>query len=220
MFDYVFYWPMVWARMPLLLEGAALTIQITALSMLLGTVIAMPMALVDRSRTSTLGMLVSSWVEITRNTPALFQVYMVYFGLGAVGIFLDSYPALLLAITFNNVGYLTEIFRGGLRAVPTQQRDAARSLGMSAIQAHVYVVFPQLFRIVFKPFTNQLTWAMLNTSLGMVIGLRELTGAAWYAQSVSFRTFEFFIVTAAMYYAIFKFIELGTRLIAHRLFRS
>jgi ABC-type amino acid transport system permease subunit len=54
----------------------------------------------------------------------------------------------------------------------------------------------------------------------MVIGLRELTGAAWYAQSLSFRTFEFFIVTAAMYYAIFKIIEIGTRLTARKLFRS
>jgi polar amino acid transport system permease protein len=220
MFGYVFYWSIVWAKLPLLLEGAALTIQITALSVLLATVIAMPMALVDRSTKSPLGILVGAWVEVARNTPTLFQVYMVYFGLGAIGIHVDSYPALLSAITFNNVGYLTEIFRGGLRAVPPQQRDSARSLGMSATQAHVYVVFPQLFRVVFKPFSNQVTWAMLNTSLGMVIGLRELTGAAQYAQSLSFRTFEFFIVTAAIYYVIFKLIELSTRTIARRLFRS
>ena len=145
---------------------------------------------------------------------------MMYFGLGALDIDIDSYPALLMAITFNNVGYLTEIFRGGLRAVPPQQRDAARSLGMTATQAILHVIFPQLFRVTFKPFSNQVTWAMLNTSLGMVIGLRELTGAAQYAQSLSFRTFEFFLVTAVIYYVIFKAIEIGTRLLARRLFRS
>ena len=91
---------------------------------------------------------------------------------------------------------------------------------MSASQAYLHVVFPQVFKVVFYPFTNQVTWAMLNTSLGMVIGLQELTGAAQYAQSQSFRTFEFFIVTAAIYYVIFKVIEIGARLTARRLFRA
>ncbi|NJO35475.1 MAG: amino acid ABC transporter permease [Rhodospirillales bacterium] len=220
MSDYVFYWSVVWAQLPLLMSGTALTIQITVLSVLIGTLLAMPMSLVKRSNGSVAGHIVGAWVEVARNTPTLFQIYMAYFGLGRIGIQIDSYPALLFAISFNNAGYLTEIFRGGLNAVPPQQLAAARSLGMSATAAYAYVVFPQVFKVVFYPFANQVTWAMLNTSLGMAIGLRELTGAAQYAQSLSFRTFEFFIVTAAIYYVVFKMIEIGTRFLARRLFRG
>src|SRR5262249_19177574 len=108
MSDYVFYWPVVWAQLPLLLSGAALTIQITVLSVLIGTLLAMPMSLVKRSNGSVAGRLVGAWVEIARNTPTLFQIYMAYFGLGAIGVQIDSYPALLFAISFNNSGYLTE----------------------------------------------------------------------------------------------------------------
>src|SRR5882757_11544027 len=122
---------------------------------------------------------------------------MVYFGVGAVHIHLSSYVAMLGALSFNNAGYLAETFRGGLNAVPKQQFFAARSLGMNSFKAYAYVIFPQVFQIVFFPYVNQLNWALLNSSLGMIIGLHELTGATQAAQSESFRTFEFFIVAAA-----------------------
>jgi polar amino acid transport system permease protein len=164
--------------------------------------------------------LAATWVEISRNTPVLFQVYMMYFGLGALGVNISSYAAVLIALSFNNAGYLAEILRGGLAAVPPQQLSAARSLGMTRVQGFLHVVFPQVFRIVFFAFVTQCVWAMLNTSLGMLVGLRELSGAAQYAQSVTFRTFEFFIVTAAIYYVIAKFIELSAQALFSRLYRT
>lgn len=221
MLDYQFYWPMVWSKFPELLNGAYLSIQITAISIVLGLLIAMPLAIWRHSgRGGPLGALAATWVELARNTPALFQIYMVYFGLGALGLHLSSYAALLIAITFNNAGYLTETLRGGMAAVAPQQTAAARSLGMSGFQSFIHVVFPQLFVIVFFPFVNQINWALLNTSLGMMIGLRELTGATQAAQAESFRTFEFFIVAAALYYLISKLISAGAHLAAWRLFKD
>jgi polar amino acid transport system permease protein len=219
-FDYEFYWPVVWDQLPLLLSGALVTIEITVLSVVIGTLLAMPLSLARRSGGWIAQSVASSWVEAARNTPTLFQVYMAYFGLGALNVNISSYVAVLAAISFNNAGYLAEIFRGGLAAVPKEQYAAARSLGMSSVKAYAYVVFPQVFRVVFHPFANQVTWAMLNTSLGMVVGLRELSGATEYAQSLSFRTFEFFTVTAGIYYVIFKLVEFGAALIARRLART
>ncbi len=217
MLDYTFYWSVVWDKLPELLDGAELTLVITVASMILGTMFAMPLALMRRLNGGFAYRASTVWVEVSRNTPALFQIYMAYFGLGSIGIQVPSLVALLAALTFNNAGYLAEIFRGGLNSIAPQQYSAARSLGMSPTQAYVRVIFPQVFVIVFLPYINQLNWALLNTSLGMIIGVRELTGATQAAQSESFRTFEFFIVAGAMYYAISKAIVLGARAAAWRL---
>ncbi|WP_279027092.1 amino acid ABC transporter permease [Gibbsiella quercinecans] len=205
--DYQFYWSIVFAALPQLLSGAWITLQITLLSVVFGMVFAIPMSVARQSKKGWGYYISSGWVELSRNTPVLFQVYLMYFGLGALGINISSYISVLIAITFNNAGYLAEIFRGGLKAIPRQQMATARSLGMNQRQAFQHVIFPQVFKVVFLPFVTQAVWAMLNTSLGMLVGLRELSGAAQYAQSVSFRTFEFFIVTAGIYYAIAKIIQ-------------
>lgn len=217
MLDYTFYWSLVWDKWPILLDGALQTLEVTALSMLLGTLIALPLALMRRMQPGAAYYFATAWVEVSRNTPALFQIYMAYFGLGAIGIDIPSLVALLAALTFNNAGYLAEIFRGGLASVPPTQLSAARSLGMSAPKAYVHVIFPQVFVLVMLPYINQLNWALLNTSLGSIIGVHELTGATQAAQSESFRTFEFFIVAAGMYYATSKLVTQGARLLAWRM---
>ncbi|MCZ8081144.1 MAG: amino acid ABC transporter permease [Rhodobacteraceae bacterium] len=219
MFGYTFYWSIVWQKLPELAAGAALTLQITVLSMILGTAFGAALAIGRQGR--GLGLRLSTaWVELARNTPALFQIYMVYFGLGAFGIHLSSYVAMVAALTFNNAGYLAEVFRGGLNSVPKTQMSASRSLGMTVGQSYARVVFPQVFKTVFFPYVNQLNWALLNSSLGMIIGLRELTGATQAAQSESFRTFEFFLVAAAIYFLLSKIVEVSARLIFRRLFRT
>lgn len=216
---YVFYWSIVWDSMPDLLFGAWVTLQIAVLSIVFGTLLGMPMAVARQKGAGADYRLATAWVEISRNTPVLFQVYMMYFGLGALGVNISSYASVLIALTFNNAGYLAEIFRGGLAAVPAQQLSAARSLGMTRLQGFLHVVFPQVFRIVFFSFVTQCVWAMLNTSLGMLVGLRELSGAAQAAQSVTFRTFEFFIVTAAIYYVMAKMIEIAAQIVFARALR-
>ncbi|CAB3732085.1 amino acid ABC transporter permease [Achromobacter kerstersii] len=217
MLDYTFYWSVVWAKLPILLDGARRTIEITALSMLIGTCIALPLALM-RNRAGGVGYYVATaWVELSRNTPALFQIYMAYFGLGAIGIDIPSYASLLAALSFNNAGYLAEIFRGGIASVPATQYAAARSLGLTAMQAYTRVIFPQVFVMVFFPYINQLNWALLNSSLGSIIGVAELTGATQTSLAESFRTFEFFVVAAAMYYLISKGISFVARMLAWRL---
>lgn len=220
MLDYTFLWPLVWAEWPQLLAGARVTLEITILSMVIATVTAFPLALARRAGKGLTYQAATIWVEAARNTPCLVQIYMVYFGLGALGLHVGSYLAVLGAIAFNNAGYLAETFRGGLNAVAPQQYNAGRSLGLTAFQTYKNIIFPQVFRIIYFPFVNQITWAMLNSSLGMIIGLRELTGATQMAQSVSFRTFEFFIVAAGLYYATAKIVQILARVLAWRVFRQ
>ncbi|MGF6531763.1 MULTISPECIES: amino acid ABC transporter permease [Paraburkholderia] len=220
MSGYTFYWSLVWDAWPELLSGVRLTVEITCLSVLFGTLLAMPLSVARQNGRGVAGKFSSAWIEVARNTPTLFQVYMMYFGVGALGINISSFASVLIALTFNNAGYLAEIFRGGLVAVPPQQLRAARSLGMSQWQAYRKVIFPQVFSHVFPAFINQAVWALLNSSLGMLIGLRELTGAANAAQSVSFRSFEFFLVTAGIYYVLAKAIEFGSKIVFRRALRT
>lgn len=220
MFHYTFHWRPAFQALPDMLAGAWVTLQIAVLSMVIGAFIGILLALARQSQNKILYGFSTAWVETARNTPALFQVYMVYFGLGSLGIHFDSYPSLLLGIAFNNAGYLAETFRGGLRAVPQTQMRAARSLGLSAPSAFVSVMLPQMLRIVYHPMTNQMVWSVLMTSLGVVVGLTtDLTGVTQELNVRTFRTFEYFALAAVIYYLISKIITLSARLIAWRLFR-
>lgn len=220
MFGYTFQWKQVLARLPQMLDGALVTMQIAVLSMVIGIVLAVLLTVFRRSGSRILGAIATTWVEVARNTPALFQIYMAHFGLGSFGIHLSPYLSLLVGITFNNAGYLAENFRGALKAIPETQTRAGRSLGMNPLQAFRYIVMPQMLRIAFLPMTNQMVWAVLMTSLGVTVGMNtDLFGVTQDLNALTFRTFELFAIAAVIFYLIVKVIQTAARLIAWRMFR-
>lgn len=220
MFDYTFQWRAAWRALPDMLQGAWVTFETAALSMVFGVLIALLLTVMRAGTHPVLRSFGNGWVSIARNTPSLFQIYILYFGLGSMGLHVSSWLALLAGITFNNAGYLAENFRGGLKAVPETQMRAARSLGMSAFQAYRMIIVPQLLRVVFYPLSNQMVWAVLMTSLGVVVGLNDdLTGVTQDYNVKTFRTFEYFAMAAVLYYLIAKLIVGLTRLSSWRLFR-
>ena len=220
MFDYSFQWRAALRALPDMLGGAIVTFETAALSMIFGVLIALALTVMREAKHPLLRGFGNGWVSIARNTPSLFQIYILYFGLGSLNLHVSSWFALLAGITFNNAGYLAENFRGGLKAVPDTQVRAARSLGMSAFQAYRMIIVPQLLRIVFYPLTNQMVWAVLMTSLGVIVGLNnDLTGVTQEYNVKTFRTFEYFAIAAVLYYLIAKAIVAAARLMAWRLFR-
>ncbi len=220
MFDYTFQWKQALARLPQMLDGALVTMQIAILSMVIGIGLAVLLTMFRLSGSRALSAIARTWVEIARNTPALFQIYMAHFGLGSFGIHLSPFASILLGITFNNAGYLTENFRGALKAIPDTQARAARSLGFGQAGAFRYVVLPQMLRIAFLPMTNQMVWAILMTSLGVTVGMNtDLFGVTQDLNALTFRTFELFAIAAVIFYVITKIVTLGARLLAIRLFR-
>lgn len=217
--DYNFHWRPVMKSLPDLIEAGLVTLQVAALSMVIGIVIGLVLALLRMNGKGPLRWFATGWVELARNTPALFQLFFFGFGLGAFGWHLSPYMIVLAGLSFNNAGYLAENFRGGFQAVPETQMRAARSLGMSAVQAYTRIVIPQVLRIVYHPMTNQMVWAVLMSSLGMLVGFRELSGETQFFASRTFRIFEYFAVTAVLYYIIVKIILGASRLLAARLFK-
>lgn len=218
--NYVFQWGIVAHALPELFSGVLNTLAIALATIALGIPLSIALASARDSKNAALRGLSMGWVEIGRNTPALFQIYMVYFGLGSLGLRVDSMPALIAGITFNNAGYLAEAFRGAMRVFPETQIRAARSLGMTGPQVFCYIKLPQVMRVVFYPITNQLVWAILMSSLGVVVGLtNDLMGVTQNFNVRTFRTFEFFAVAGAMYYLLAKLVTVSARLLGNRLFR-
>lgn len=220
MFGYTFQWNQALARLPKMLDGALVTMEVAVLSMLIGIALAILLTLLRLSGARPLRAIATGWVEIARNTPALFQIYMAHFGVASFGIHFSPFVSLLIGITFNNAGYLAENFRGALKAIPETQTRAGRSLGMSQLQAFRYIILPQMLRISFLPMTNQMVWAVLMTSLGVTVGMNaDLYGVTQDLNALTFRTFELFAIAGVLFYVITKIITLGARLIAARLFR-
>ncbi len=219
-FDYTFHWITVWNVFPQMLSAAVVTLEVALISMFFGLIIAVFLSLGKDSKNELLRTPSVVWIELARNTPALFQIYMAYFGLGAFGIHLSPYIAVLAALTFNNAGYLAETLRGGFASIPSTQMSASRSLGMTKLQTYWYIILPQVLRKVYHPMTNQMIWAILMTSLGTLVGMLELTGKTDQLQSLSFRTFEFYLITAIMYFVIAKIVLLASKLLSYKIFRG
>lgn len=219
MFDYNFHWRPVLKNLPDLLDAAVLTVEVAVIAMAIGIVAGLCLALIRIHLTGAPYWFATAWIEVARNTPALFQLFFFGFGLGAFGLHLSPYFIVLAALSFNCAGYLAENFRGGFNAIPNTQIRASRSLGMTAWQSYTRIVIPQVFRIVYHPITNQMVWAVLMSSLGMLVGFRELSGETQFFASRTFRIFEYFAVTAIIYYLIVKLILGASRLLAARLFR-
>ena len=219
MFEYNFHWRPVLKSLPDLLEAGLLTLEVASLAMILGILIGLGLALIRLKMRGPLRWFASSWIELARNTPALFQLFFFGFGLGAFGLHLTPYTIVLAGLTFNCAGYLAENFRGGFQALPETQIRAARSLGMTAVQTYSRIVIPQVLRMVYYPITNQMVWAVLISSLGMLVGFRELSGETQFFASRTYRIFEYFAVTAVIYYVIVKIILIVSRLFAIKLFR-
>jgi polar amino acid transport system permease protein len=193
--------------------------EVAVLAMLVGIVIGLALAIIRMSGNRFITWFATGWIELARNTPALLQLFFFGFGLGAFGIHLSPFMIVLCGLSFNNAGYLAEIFRGGFNAVPPTQIKAARSLGMTQTQTYMRIVIPQVMRVVYHPLTNQIVWSVLMSSLAMLVGYRELAGETQFLASKTYRIFEFFLVTAGIYYVIVKLILGGSRLLSWRLFR-
>jgi polar amino acid transport system permease protein len=217
--DYTFHWRPVFRKLPDLLEAGLVTMEVAVLAMLVGTLLGLGLAIMRMQGSRPLTWFAIGWIELARNTPALLQLFFFGFGLGAFGLHMSPFMIVLCGLSFNNAGYLAETFRGGFNAVPPTQTRAARSLGMTQSQTYIRIIIPQVFRLVYHPLTNQMVWSVLMSSLAMLVGFRELAGETQFLASKTYRIFEFFLVTAAIYYVIVKLFLAGSRLLSWRLFR-
>jgi polar amino acid transport system permease protein len=217
---YVFQFRLVFQDFPILLEGMALTLHLSLLTLFLSLVVGTIGALCRLSRVAWVRRLATGYVEVVRNTPLLVQLFFIYFGLGQVNIDVPNYLAALIGLVFNNGAYLTEIVRAGIEAVPRAQYDAALSLGLSYPQLMRRVVFPQAFRVIYPPLCNQFIGIILFSSLVSVIAVEDLALKGKMLISRTFRSFETYMVVTVMYVVMTMTISAALKLVGRRTFRQ
>ena len=197
--SYDFQFAAVWAARDELAWGALLTLELSAVSMVLSLIIAILGAFGRTAGPAPLRAVIAAYVEAVRNTPFLVQVFLIFFGLPAVGIRLDANIGALIAMVLNGSAYTIEIVRAGIEAVGHGQIEAAGALGLHRFQVFRLVVLPQALRIIFAPLGSQFILLMLNSSVVSVISADELMAAAQDVQSRTFRSFETYIVVTFIY---------------------
>jgi len=177
-----FDWGVVWRFLanPLIREGAWRTLQVAILAQLLGVLLGGLFAVMGMSKNRATKFFTGFYVWFFRGTPALLQLYILYFGFPqlfgnqTLTNELTAFRAAIIAFGVNEGAYMTEIVRAGILSVESGQMDAAKSLGMTQLQAMRHVVLPQALRVVVPPTGNEFIAMLKNTSLASAIGLVEL----------------------------------------------
>jgi polar amino acid transport system permease protein len=200
--NYVFQFNVVWEHFPELLDGARLTIQLSASAMALGLCLAVLCAYGQSAGPRPVRWLVTGYVELIRNTPFLVQIFIFYFSLPVIGLRLTANSAALLAMTVNLGAYASEIIRAGIEAIPRGQIEAARALGFKRLQIfRLIILFPAL-KTVYPALASQFILLMLSSSIVSTISAVELTAITNSLQSTTFRSFEFYFVATGLYLAM------------------
>jgi polar amino acid transport system permease protein len=188
--------------LPALLLGLWTTIAFTFGGLLLGLAIGMPTAVALISRFAAVRILARVYVDAVRGTPLLLQLFILYYGLPAVGIRLSAPVAAILGLGVNAGAYLAEIFRAGIESVPRPHVQAARSLGMSAGQTLRRIQLPQAVALVLPPMANEMISLVKSTSLISTIAIDELLRSGQIAVSITFAPLEIYLVVGILYLAV------------------
>jgi polar amino acid transport system permease protein len=212
---YTFSFRDVFAQFDTLLDGAVLTLQLSAITMAAGLAIGIVGALARSWGPAPVRLAASSYVEVIRNTPLLIQLFIVFFGLPSAGLRFDATTAAVAALSINLGAYATEIIRAGIQAIHKSQVEAGLALGLSRLQVFRYVVLFPALKVIYPALASQFILLMLATSIVSQISVPELFHNASVLQSRTFRDFEVYIVAAAMYLAMALMFRLGFALI-HR----
>lgn len=211
-----------------LLGGVPLLIQLTVISVSVGAVFAVLLALMRLSGNPLLDYPARGYVFVFRGTPLLVQIFLIYYGLGqfteirqsAAWPFLrQPYWCGVLALTLNTAAYAAEIIRGGILSVPFGQIEAARACGMGGPLLFRRIVLPLAVRQALPAYGNEIILMVKATALASVITLMEITGLAAKLISETYRAIEVFIVAGAIYLAINFTITNAVSLIEYRLNR-
>jgi len=208
-----------WSWLPKLGQGLGLTLELTGLSMALGAVLGLILAVLrvyGRGPLYPAYLLASGYVHLFRGTPLLVQLMTIYFALPTVGVRFSPLGAGILALTLNTAAYQAEYFRGAIQSVRAGQMEAALALGLSRLQAIRYVVLPQALRLVIPPWSNELIYMVKGSAVVYLIGVLELMGQAKNIAARTFRNFEVYIVVALFYLALIFLLTVILRVVERR----
>ncbi len=193
------------------LEGLKTTVWLVAISLLLGLLLAVPLAVLRTAKAYAIQAPIRAYVYFFRGTPLLVQMFIVYYGFGQFEaikasflwpLFREAWFCALLTFTLNTGAYTTEILRGAIEATPHGEIEAAKAAGMSRLLMLRRIVLPSAFRRALPQYSNEIIFMLHGSSLASVITLVDITGAARIINSRFYSPYEAFLTAAIFYMAL------------------
>lgn len=191
-----------WSYAPALVKAAILTLEYAAVGFVGAVVIGLIIALMRISSVAPIRIVARVYIELFRNLPLITEIYIVYFGLGSLGIRLDVFTAGAVSLAIFYGAYLAEIFRAALQGIPKQQWEAAQAVGLSRSKTFTHIILPQAIRLALGGTSTMLVDLLKGTSLMVTIGGAELMSEAGLIVSDTFRAMEVYVVIGAIYVAM------------------
>lgn len=186
--------------LPILLLGAGVTIEITAVSVFIGFCIGLFVGIARICKVKVLRILAAIYADCIRGTPLLVQIFLIYFALPILTEHrVGPFVAAVAACGINSGAYVSEIFRAGIQAIDVGQMEAGRSLGLSWWQTMYYVILPQAVRNILPPLGNEFIAMLKDSSLVSVIGFEELTRRGQLIIAQTYGSFEIWSTVAILY---------------------
>lgn len=200
-------------NIPLLFKGLGLTLQLLIISLILGFLLAVPLAIMAASKNAILRIPVKVFIYVFRGTPLLIQIFIIYYGFSQFewlresvlwNVFKEAYWCAIIAFALNTAAYTAEIFRGAILQTPTGEIEAGKACGMSRWQQYLYIILPSALRRSIPMYGNEVIFMLHATVLAGVITLVDLFGAAKIINSRYYAPFESFI-SAGLFYLVLTF---------------
>lgn len=196
-----------WA--PELSSAVAITVELAVLSYIGATAIGLLIAFARRSSNSYLRRFSVCYVELVRGTPLLTQLFLLYFGLAAVGLQMSAMTCAVLSLAINYGAYMSETYRAGFMAIDGGQREAALAIGMTSRQAMISIILPQSLKVVFKPMINYAISITRDTSLASFISAPEIMLRTNDLSSQYFTPMRLYLTAGAIYFVLSFIINHG-----------
>ena len=199
------------AQYPIFLKGALITIGVSVPGFLLGLIVGLLLLAMQRAPLAPIRSIAHLYISFMRGTPILVQIFLFYYVMpGLIGVNIPAFAAGFLSLSLNSGAFVTEIFRGGLSALPKGQWEASDALGISRTTTWRRVILPQLFVRVLPPLTNEFTMLVKATPLLSMITVVELTRSAQLVLLQTYAPIEAYVVAAVIYLAILSAMSYAT----------
>jgi His/Glu/Gln/Arg/opine family amino acid ABC transporter permease subunit len=210
-------WSIIVMALPILAVGLLATLKVCLAAIAIGIVLGFVLGCGALSRFRAVRIAVLAYVDFVRGTPLLVQIFLVYFALPVIGINFNEYWAGVIALSLNAGGFICEIVRASMQSVDRGQTEAAQSIGMRHRQIVLHVLFPQAWRRILPPLTNELISLIKGSALLSAISVYELTHAGQEIIATYFSPFEIFLLIALYYYALISALAWLSRYLERRL---
>jgi His/Glu/Gln/Arg/opine family amino acid ABC transporter permease subunit len=188
------------AQLPWLLKGAELTLAVSLLGIVFGTLAGIALALALQSSIPPLVYFVRIYISFIRGTPLFIQILIVFFILPSIGIDISRFTSGVVALSLNSGAYISEMIRGGLTSIARGQIEAGRALGMRRSLIWRRIILPQVFTVILPPLTIEFASLIKYSALLSVIGVVELTRTAQQIIAATFRPIEIWLTVGVLYF--------------------